>query len=104
MYLLAKNRSFARPPINDPVSYTHLSQLIQDLIAKTYQTVQDGYHRTTLIITHDKDLLYRLRPRVVMLQEGMVVFDGSYPSFAQSESPSIHPYFELMPAFNDSLH
>jgi phospholipid/cholesterol/gamma-HCH transport system ATP-binding protein len=80
------------------------SQLIQDLIAKTYQTVQDGYHRTTLIITHDKDLLYRLRPRVVMLQEGMVVFDGSYPSFAQSESPSIHPYFELMPAFNDSLH
>jgi phospholipid/cholesterol/gamma-HCH transport system ATP-binding protein len=53
--------------------------------------------RTTVIITHDKDLLCRLRPRVVMLHEGKVSFDGSFEAFQASDSPIIRPYFELMP-------
>jgi len=71
---------------------------IQDLIFQTYQQKQEGgFSRTTLIITHDKDLLYRLQPRIVMLHEGQVFFDGSYSSFVKSDSPIIRPYFELMP-------
>ncbi|MBL0927342.1 MAG: ATP-binding cassette domain-containing protein [Phycisphaerales bacterium] len=49
---------------------------------------------TTVIVTHDKDLLRRLRPRVVMLHEGTVSFDGPYGQFAASESPIIRPYFD----------
>ncbi|CAN5560553.1 hypothetical protein BH10PLA1_BH10PLA1_21170 [soil metagenome] len=73
------------------------AKLIQDLIFKQYQDEQGGYRRTTIIVTHDKDLLYRLQPRVVMLNEGKVFFDGPYELFEKSDSPIIRPYFQLMP-------
>lgn len=71
-----------------------LAQQIQELIQSTHQN-RPG--QTTLIITHDKDLLYRLQPRVVMLHDGRVFFDGAYEAFEQSDSPIIRPYFDLMP-------
>jgi len=73
------------------------AKLIQDLISKQYHTEQEGFRRTTIIVTHDKDLLYRLQPRVVMLYQGKVFFDGPYAQFEQSDSPIIRPYFQLMP-------
>lgn len=76
------------------------AKLIENLILTTYKQEQAGVSRTTLIVTHDKDLLYRLRPRVIMLHEGQVFFDGSYTAFEQSDSPIIRPYFELMPVLH----
>jgi phospholipid/cholesterol/gamma-HCH transport system ATP-binding protein len=71
---------------------------IHDLICRTHrQTLENGEPRTTIIVTHDKDLLYRLQPRVVMLEHGKVFFDGSYLAFAESDSPVVRPYFDLMP-------
>jgi phospholipid/cholesterol/gamma-HCH transport system ATP-binding protein len=79
----------------------HLAEQIQDLIAANHRRPHEsGAARTTLVVTHDKDLLYRLRPRVVMLAEGRVFFDGSYPEFQQSDAPEIRPYLERM----ESLH
>ncbi|MGA3065434.1 MAG: ATP-binding cassette domain-containing protein [Tepidisphaeraceae bacterium] len=75
----------------------HYAELIQDLIFQTHQKEVGGVRRTSLIITHDKDLLRRLRPRVVMLHDGVVFFDGTYESFQQSDSPVIRPYFDAMP-------
>lgn len=40
-----------------------------------------GRARTSIIVTHDKDLLRRIRPRVLMLDQGRVVFDGPYDRF-----------------------
>lgn len=78
----------------DPVS----SAQIHDLIATTHSTSdQRGVARTTVIITHDKDLLTRLRPRIVMLHQGHVHFDGDFAGFEASESTIIRPYFEHMP-------
>jgi len=74
-----------------------LAKVIQDLVYETYQQEQEGFRRTTLIVTHDKDLLYRLQPRIVMIHEGRVFFDGTYSKFEKSNSPIIRPYFELMP-------
>ena len=68
---------------------------IHALIQRTHEA---SPHRTTVIITHDKDLLYRLRPRTVMLHRGTVHFDGPYEAFAASDDPIIQPYFDLMPA------
>jgi phospholipid/cholesterol/gamma-HCH transport system ATP-binding protein len=73
------------------------TELIQDLIFKMHQRGSGELRRTSLIITHDKDLLRRLQPRVAMLNEGQVFFDGSYTAFQKSDSPVIRPYFELMP-------
>lgn len=72
-----------------------------DLIARTHVApTRSGKHRTTLIVTHDKDLLRRLQPRTVMLHEGVVFFDGPFADFEGSASPIIRPYFDLMPALH----
>ncbi|MBT6096062.1 MAG: ATP-binding cassette domain-containing protein [Rhodospirillaceae bacterium] len=81
----------------DPVSATQ----IQDLIAETHEEFRpDQPPRTTVIITHDKDLLRRLEPRTVMLHEGRVFFDGPFAEFESASSPIIRPYFDQMPALH----
>lgn len=71
---------------------------IQDLVLATHLARKpDGPARTTVIVTHDKDLLIRLKPRTVMLHEGHVLFDGPFDEFAASDSAIIRPYFDLMP-------
>ena len=74
---------------------------IHDLIARTHDApTRSGKPRTTLIVTHDKDLLKRLQPRTVMLHEGVVFFDGPFSDFEASSSPIIRPYFDLMPVLH----
>lgn len=83
----------------DPTS----AMQIQDLIVATHRVGNDASvgttnWRTTIIITHDKDLLKRLSPRIVMLYGGKVYFDGNLEGFEKSKSEFIRPYFELMPS------
>ncbi|MEK7246223.1 MAG: ABC transporter, partial [Pseudomonadota bacterium] len=81
----------------DPTSASQ----IQDLILATHAGREvSGAARTTLIVTHDKDLLSRLEPRTVMLNEGRVAFDGPFAGFKAAASPIIRPYFDLMPVLN----
>jgi len=78
----------------DPTSAAH----IHDLIVATHDEERPGQPaRTSIIITHDKDLLNRLKPRTVLLHQGKVLFDGSLEEFEAAESPVIRPYFEVMP-------
>jgi phospholipid/cholesterol/gamma-HCH transport system ATP-binding protein len=75
--------------------------LIHGLIARTHSAgAGKRGARTTVIVTHDRDLLNRLSPRVVMLHKGAVHFDGSYRQFEQSDSPAIRPYFGEMPGLH----
>jgi phospholipid/cholesterol/gamma-HCH transport system ATP-binding protein len=53
---------------------------------------REGAARTSVIVTHDTELLRRLRPRVVMLHAGRVLFDGSFDAFSASDDPHILPY------------
>ncbi len=81
----------------DPTSASQ----IQDLILATHVGDEgSSVARTTLIITHDKDLLGRLEPRVVMLHQGRVAFDGPFARFKADPSPIVRPYFELMPVLH----
>ena len=78
----------------DPVSSAH----IHDLIYSIHNApAEKGSRKTSIIITHDKDLLMRLRPRVVMLHQGRVHFDGAFEKFESADSNVIRPYFKLMP-------
>lgn len=78
---------------------------IQHLMGSVHQSKSaSGLARTTLVITHDKDLLYRLQPRIIMLDAGRIFFDGTYEAFSQSNSPVIRPYFELMPKLHKRLN
>jgi phospholipid/cholesterol/gamma-HCH transport system ATP-binding protein len=74
---------------------------LQDLIQNVHRRLtESGVNRTTVIISHDKQLLERLAPRVVMLEAGKIIFDGPYANFAASDSPVIQPYLERMPISN----
>ncbi len=105
---MAKRLAIARAISMDPYVYFYdepttgldpaSSANIHDLIYSIHHTPQkDGTARTTLIITHDKDLLNRLRPRTIMLHKGKVYFDGPFAEFEASDTDVIRPYFKLMP-------
>jgi phospholipid/cholesterol/gamma-HCH transport system ATP-binding protein len=105
---MAKRVAIARALALDPVLVfydepttgldpEHAEQ-IQDLIREVHCSSPDlGGRRTTVVITHDAGLLYRLKPRVVMLHDGRVFFDGPAQEFEQSASPVVRPYLDLMP-------
>jgi len=79
----------------DPAS----AMQIHDLIIATHKNNKGkgkSGERTSIIITHDKDLLKRISPRIVMLHDGHVYFDGTLQEFEKSNSQFIKPYFENM--------
>jgi phospholipid/cholesterol/gamma-HCH transport system ATP-binding protein len=81
----------------DPVNASQ----IQDLLLSTHIDHEaGGLPRTTIIVTHDKDLLVRLKPQVVMLHAGRISFNGPFEDFMASSSPIIRPYFDLMPVLH----
>jgi phospholipid/cholesterol/gamma-HCH transport system ATP-binding protein len=105
---MAKRVAIARALALDPILLLYdepttgldpqVSEKIQDLIRSVHQEkTASGFARTSLIITHDKEMLYRLQPRIIMLDAGRIAFDGTYDAFSRSNSPVIRPYFELMP-------
>jgi phospholipid/cholesterol/gamma-HCH transport system ATP-binding protein len=59
-----------------------------------------GRARTSIIVTHDKDLLRRIRPRVIMLHEGQVCFDGPYEKFGGPDCPLAEQYLAAMPVLH----
>ena len=77
----------------DPVISAH----IHELIFKNHHEHPDGRARTSIVVTHDKELLRRLRPRIVMLHQGEIAFDGPYDSFTDSDNPVAVEYLRSMP-------
>lgn len=111
---MAKRVAIARALALDPILLLYdepttgldprVSEQIQDLIgAVHHRQTASGFNRTSLLITHDKAMLYRLQPRIVMLDAGHIVFDGSYEAFQNSDSPVTRPYFDLMPRLHQRL-
>jgi phospholipid/cholesterol/gamma-HCH transport system ATP-binding protein len=105
---MAKRVAIARALALDPVLMFYdepttgldpgRSEQIQNLIAEVHgRPADDGERRTTIIVTHDTGLLFRLQPRIIMLHEGVVHFDGTAEAFQHSDSPAVRPYLELMP-------
>ncbi len=85
----------------DPTSSSNIHDLIFNI---HYADKHDDATRTSIIITHDKDLLIRLRPRTIMLHHGKIHFDGSFDEFEKSQSDVIRPYFEMMPVLHKQIN
>jgi phospholipid/cholesterol/gamma-HCH transport system ATP-binding protein len=83
----------------DPVVSGHIHELIWTTHNSEVRSLP-GVRRTTVIVTHDKELLRRISPRVVMLDGGRVAFDGSYEAFAASELRSAQAYLQAMPVLH----
>jgi phospholipid/cholesterol/gamma-HCH transport system ATP-binding protein len=81
----------------DPVSAARIHDLIW---ATHFRPRADGKPRTTVLVTHDRDLLRRLHPRVVMLDGGRPCFDGPYAEFRRTAAPQARQYLAEMPALH----
>lgn len=106
---MAKRVAIARALVMDPVLIMYdeptagldpeLCAQVHTLITVTHAARPAlGVARTSVIITHDTELLRNVRPRVVMLHEGRVHFDGAFDAFVASDDAHIVPYVRQMPA------
>ncbi|MFO0827269.1 MAG: ATP-binding cassette domain-containing protein [Phycisphaerales bacterium] len=110
---MAKRVAVARALVMDPVLILYdeptagldpeMCAQIHDLIRRTHEAQPElaakrrGIARTSIVVTHDTELLRRLTPRIVMLHGGNVLFDGSFNDFVASRDPRIRPYLVQMP-------
>lgn len=98
----------------DPIVGGHIHELIWNVHHRPVGEVmahtdagggQDAHQasplrRTSIIVTHDKELLRRLQPRVLMLHEGGVCFDGPYEKFGGPDCPAAQQYLAAMPVLH----
>jgi phospholipid/cholesterol/gamma-HCH transport system ATP-binding protein len=117
---MAKRVAVARALVMDPVLVLYdeptsgldpeMCVQIHDLIAATHRAQpalarhRQGVVRTSIVVTHDTELLRRLQPRVVMLHAGRVLFDGSFEAFTASDNEHVAPYLAQMHVLNTRDH
>ncbi|HJZ97367.1 MAG TPA: ATP-binding cassette domain-containing protein, partial [Candidatus Solibacter sp.] len=71
----------------DPIMSDHLG----DLMLRLKQQLK----LTSVVVTHDLDLMYKVADRVVFLYEGSVIYFGSVGELVKCEHPGIQEFLEL---------
>ena len=71
----------------DPIMSDHLAELMLRL--------KRQLHLTSIVVTHDLDLMYRVADRVVFLAEGKVIFFAPPADLAKSDQPFIQEFLEM---------
>jgi phospholipid/cholesterol/gamma-HCH transport system ATP-binding protein len=71
----------------DPIMSDHLAQLMLRL--------KKQLSLTSVVVTHDLDLMYRVADRVVVLFEGHVIFFGPVAELEKSDHPHIREFLEM---------
>jgi len=96
---MRKRVSLARTIIVDPeiMLYdeptTGLDPVTSDEISELINEVQEKYHTSSIIITHDLRCAMKTGDRMIMLHEGVVHSEGSLEEFKESEDPLIKSFF-----------
>ncbi len=112
---MAKRVAIARALVMEPVLVLYdeptsgldpeSSSQIHHLIRQTHESPTSvGLARTSVIVTHDTELLRSLEPRVVMMHDGKISFDGPFDAFIESDDPLIGPYIRQMPLLHERVH
>jgi len=71
----------------DPIMSDHLGDMMLRL--------KKQLRLTSVVVTHDLDLMYKVADSVVFLYEGTVIFFGPSGDLAKSEHPHIREFLEL---------
>ena len=71
----------------DPIMSGHLSDLMLRL--------KRQLNLTSVVVTHDLDLMYKVADRVVVLYEGRVIFFGPVAELEHSDHPHIREFLEM---------
>ncbi len=68
----------------DPVMAAHVADLINKL--------NDKFHKTSVVVTHDTHLARRLADRVIFLHDGRVMFFGTWKEFEETPDPFLRNF------------
>jgi phospholipid/cholesterol/gamma-HCH transport system ATP-binding protein len=71
----------------DPIMSDHLGDLMLRL--------KKQLKLTSVVVTHDLDLMYKVADRVVFLYEGGVIYEGPVAEMAKSPHPHIREFLEM---------
>jgi phospholipid/cholesterol/gamma-HCH transport system ATP-binding protein len=71
----------------DPIMSNHLGDLMLRL--------KKQLRLTSVVVTHDLDLMYKVADRVVFLYEGQVVYFGPVSELTNSDHPHIREFLEM---------
>jgi phospholipid/cholesterol/gamma-HCH transport system ATP-binding protein len=71
----------------DPIMSDHLGDLMLRL--------KKQLRLTSVVVTHDLDLMYKVADRVVFLSDGGVIYFGPVAELSQSTHPLIHEFLEM---------
>jgi phospholipid/cholesterol/gamma-HCH transport system ATP-binding protein len=71
----------------DPIMSDHLADLMLRL--------KRQLRLTSVVVTHDLDLMYRVADRVVFLHQGQVIFFGPVQDLEKSDNPNIQQFLAL---------
>jgi phospholipid/cholesterol/gamma-HCH transport system ATP-binding protein len=71
----------------DPIMSDHLGNMMLRL--------KKQLHLTSVVVTHDLDLMYKVADRVVMLDEGAVTYSGPTAGLAASTNQHIREFLEM---------
>ncbi len=71
----------------DPIMSDHLGNLMLRL--------KNELKLTSVVVTHDLDLMRKVADRVVFLHEGKVIFFGPVGELDQSQDPAIHEFLAM---------
>src|ERR1700689_4579354 len=71
----------------DPIMSDHLTLLMLRL--------KKQLKLTSVVVTHDLDLMYKVADRVVFLFEGKVIFHGPPADLVKSDDPNIQEFMEM---------
>ncbi len=71
----------------DPIMSGHLG----DLMLRLKKQLQ----LTSVVVTHDLDLMYKVADRVVFLYEGGVIYEGPVGELTKSDHPHIREFLEM---------
>jgi phospholipid/cholesterol/gamma-HCH transport system ATP-binding protein len=74
---------------------TMVDPIMSDHLAEVMLRLKRQLRLTSVVVTHDLDLMYRVADRVVVLYEGSVIFFGPTAELEKSDHPHIREFLEM---------
>jgi phospholipid/cholesterol/gamma-HCH transport system ATP-binding protein len=74
---------------------TMVDPIMSDRLSDLMLRLKKQLKLTSVVVTHDLDLMYKVADRVVFLYDGGVIFSGATGDLEKSEHPHIREFLEL---------
>jgi phospholipid/cholesterol/gamma-HCH transport system ATP-binding protein len=73
---------------------TGLDPVISDVVADLIREMDETLHTTTVTITHDMKVAFKIADRVAMLHGGKIIAEGTPEEFQRSQNPYVQQFVE----------